>query len=273
MQQVNIMNQVCNDNIRKSVREQYGKIAQSEGASCCSPGTACCSGVNNDPKGVSQAPGYSAHDVNIVPDGANMGLGCDNPQAIASIQPGETALDLGSGGGFDWFLAVDATGAGGQVIGVDMTAEMISKARENAQKSGRDHVEFRLGEIENLPLADSSVDVIISNCVINLSPDKSRVFREAMRVLKPGGRLAISDIVATATIPLEWQQDLDLLTGCMSGASLIEDLETMLDQAGFIQVKIAPKDESREFIRNWEPGREVEDYVVSATIEAIKPRE
>jgi SAM-dependent methyltransferase len=271
MQKVNPMNQVSNDNIRKSVREQYGKIAQNEGAGCCSPGTACCSDVNLHPKGVARAMGYSENDVNTVPEGANMGLGCGNPQAIASIQPGETVLDLGSGGGFDCFLAADATGNDGQVIGVDMTPEMISKARENAQKSGRDNVEFRLGEIENLPVADASVDVIISNCVINLSPDKPRVFREAMRVLKPGGRLTISDIVATTDIPEEWQQDMDLLTGCMSGASLIGDLEDMLTQVGLVQVKIAPKDESRDFIRDWESGRGVEDYVVSATIEAIKP--
>ena len=265
------MSQLVNDNIRQAVREQYGKVAESDESACCSGSTSCCSIVNVDANAISEGLGYSSAEVNAVPEGANMGLGCGNPQAIASIQPGETVLDLGSGGGFDCFLAADATGAEGQVIGVDMTPQMVSKARENAQKADRENVDFRLGEIENLPVADDSVDVIISNCVINLSPDKQRVFHEAFRTLKSGGRLAISDIVASAEIPEHWKQDMELLSGCMSGASSIDDIEKMLIDAGFQQISIQPKDASREFIRDWAPGSRIEDYVVSATIEATRP--
>jgi ubiquinone/menaquinone biosynthesis C-methylase UbiE len=210
--------------------------------------------------------------VATVPDGANMGLGCGNPQAIAALKPGETVLDLGSGGGFDCFLAARQIGDHGRVIGVDMTPAMISKARENADQGGYHNVEFRLGEIENLPLADHSVDVIISNCVINLSPDKERVFKETFRVLKPGGRLAISDVVATTTLPETVRHDVTLYTGCMAGASLIDEIESMLAAAGFMDIRLKPKDESRSFIRDWAPGSQIEDYVVSATIEAVKPR-
>jgi SAM-dependent methyltransferase len=201
-----------------------------------------------------------------------MGLGCGNPQAIAALKPGETVLDLGSGGGFDCFLAARQIGDHGRVIGVDMTPAMISKARENADQGGYHNVEFRLGEIENLPLADHSVDVIISNCVINLSPDKERVFKETFRVLKPGGRLAISDVVATTTLPETVRHDVTLYTGCMAGASLIDEIESMLAAAGFMDIRLKPKDESRSFIRDWAPGSQIEDYVVSATIEAVKPR-
>lgn len=265
------MSQLVNDNVRKAVREQYGKVAESDDSACCSGSTSCCSIVNVDASAVSEGLGYSSAEVNAVPDGANMGLGCGNPQAIASIQAGETVLDLGSGGGFDCFLAADAAGEAGQIIGVDMTPQMVSKARENAEKTNRSNVEFRLGEIENLPVADRCVDVIISNCVINLSPDKQRVFHEAFRTLKSGGRLAISDIVASTEIPEDWKQDMDMLSGCMSGASSIDEIEKMLVSAGFKQISIQPKDSSREFIRNWAPGSQIEDYVVSATIEAIKP--
>jgi ubiquinone/menaquinone biosynthesis C-methylase UbiE len=200
-----------------------------------------------------------------------MGLGCGNPQAIASLKPGEIVLDLGSGSGFDCFLAAKAVGETGKVIGVDMTPEMVSKARENAAKAGFKNIEFRLGEIEHLPVADNSVDVIISNCVINLSPEKHKVFDDAFRVLKAGGRLAVSDIVATAELPEEVKDDLALHAGCMAGASLISDVEAMLRKSGFLDIRIQPKDESREFIRTWAPGRHIEDYVVSATIEAMKP--
>ena len=179
--------------------------------------------------------------------------------------------DLGCGAGFDSFLASRAVGPSGTVIGVDMTHEMLAKARENAKKHGFSNVEFRLGEIEALPVADQSVDVIISNCVINLSPEKPRVFAEAYRVLKPGGRLAVADIVATATLPEEVRGDWAAYTGCMAGASQIGDLEETLRQAGFEQIKIAPKDTSRSFIREWLPGKRIEDYLVSATIEAMKP--
>lgn len=200
-----------------------------------------------------------------------MGLGCGNPKAIAALQPGETVLDLGSGGGFDCFLAAAEIGETGKVIGVDMTADMISKGRANAVKGNYPQVEFRLGEIEHLPVADDSVDVIISNCVINLSPNKEQVFSDAFRVLKPGGRLAISDVVASAELPEALRNDRELLSGCMAGASLVSNLEAILDDSGFENIKIAPKDESKAFISDWAPGRGIEEYVVSATIEAVKP--
>ena len=266
------MENVGNDDIRKAVRENYGKVAQSEGGGCCCSSSSCCgSGNNPTAEDISMALGYSNDDVSSVPEGANMGLGCGNPQAIASLKPGETVLDLGSGGGFDCFLAAKAVGQSGLVIGVDMTAEMVSKARKNAAQTGFKNVEFRLGEIENLPVADNTADVIISNCVINLSPEKERVFRETFRVLKPGGRLAISDVVATAEMPDQIKQDIALYAGCVAGASLINELEAILKAVGFVNVRISPKDESKEFIRTWAPGRQIEDYVISATIEAVKP--
>lgn len=266
------MTQQANDTIRRAVREQYAKVALSEtDSSGCCGSSSCCDEVSPDAKAASIKIGYSSTEVNQVPEGANMGLGCGNPRAIASLKAGETVLDLGSGGGFDCFLALNEVGVSGTVIGVDMTHEMLSKARANAQRAGYKNVEFRLGEIENLPVADGIVDVIISNCVINLSPEKSRVFQEAFRVLKPGGRLAISDVVATAELPESVKKDMALFTGCMSGASAISELETMLANAGFEAIAINPKDESKEFIRDWAPGSSIEDYVVSATIEAIKP--
>lgn len=207
-----------------------------------------------------------------MPEGANMGLGCGNPQAIASLQPGETVLDLGSGGGFDCFLAAQAVGPTGQVIGVDMTPDMISKARENAAKSEAGNVEFRLGEIEHLPVADGSVDVVTSNCVINLSPDKPKVYEEIYRVLKSGGRIAVSDVVATAPLPDDVREDLALYAGCVAGASQIEEVESMLKQAGFADIRVKPLDASREMIREWAQGRPVADFIVSASIEAEKPQ-
>lgn len=264
------MSALKNDKIRQEVRQQYGRVAESNGAGCgCGP--SCCDTPVVSAETLSQGLGYSASDVGAVPQGANMGLGCGNPQVIAALKTGEVVLDLGSGGGFDCFLASQQIGDSGQVIGVDMTPEMISKARANAAKGGYRNVEFRLGEIEHLPVADDTVDAIISNCVINLSPDKVQVFRDAFRVLKRGGRLAISDIVATAELPEEARRDLALYTGCMSGASLIAELESMMHAAGFERISISPKDASREFIRDWAPGRKIEDFVVSANIEAIKP--
>jgi SAM-dependent methyltransferase len=215
--------------------------------------------------------GYSQADLEKVPTGADMGLGCGNPRAIASLKSGEVVVDLGSGGGFDCFLAAHEVGKNGKVIGIDMTPDMISKARNNATKGGYENVEFRLGEIENLPVQDNSADVIISNCVINLSPNKARVFQEAFRILKPGGRLAISDVVATIELPEEMRNDPALIAGCMGNASLIDELETMIKDAGFTQVRIEPKDESKAFIRDWVPDHNVTDYVVSATIEGVKP--
>jgi arsenite methyltransferase len=181
-------------------------------------------------------------------------------------------LDLGCGGGFDCFLAATKVGPSGRVIGVDMTPEMVARARENAEKAELGSVEFRLGEIEHLPVADASVDVIISNCVINLSPDKPAVFREAFRALRPGGRLAVSDVVATAKLPDSWRDDMRLLSGCVSGAADIDALLEMLTDAGFVDVSIQPIEESREFIRYWQPETRLEDYVLSAAIRASRPR-
>ena len=268
------MEHVKNDEIRGLVRENYGKVAEAGGAGCgCMPSSDCCTDTKAAAEKISVGLGYSDDDVTAVPEGANMGLGCGNPQAIASLQPGETVLDLGSGGGFDCFLAARAVGEKGHVIGVDMTPEMVSKARKNAATAGFDHVEFRLGEIEKLPVADSQVDVIISNCVINLSPEKKGVFSESFRVLRPGGRLAVSDIVATAELPDSVRQDMALLSGCMAGASSVHELESMLSEAGFTGIRIKPKEESRAFIRDWAPEHKIEEYVVSATIEAVRPVE
>jgi SAM-dependent methyltransferase len=262
------------DTLRNQVRTDYAKVANaSDTGGGCGVESSCC-GVSDDAAInalISTRLGYSAEDLSAVPDGADMGLGCGNPRAIAALQAGEVVVDLGSGGGFDCFLAAREVGDAGRVIGVDMTPDMLSKARANAVRGKYSNVEFRLGEIEHLPLADNSVDVIISNCVINLSPDKPQVFRDALRILKPGGRLAVSDVVATVELPEAMRNDPQLVSGCMGNASLVEDLETMMRDAGFVDVRIAPKDESREFIRDWAPGRGVEDYVVSATIEAVKP--
>ena len=268
------MNQQQADEIRQNVRESYTEVAEaSNSGGCCGEQSSCC-GVSDDAAIntlVSTRLGYSEGDLDSVPEGADMGLGCGNPRAIASIQKGETVLDLGSGGGFDCFLAAAETGESGHVIGIDMTPTMISKARNNAVKGKYNQVEFRLGEIEHMPLANEMVDVIISNCVINLSPDKNQVFSEAFRVLKPGGRLAISDVVASAELPDELREDLALYSGCMAGASLVSELHNILESNGFQEIRIEPKDESKDFIKDWAPGRGVEDYVISATIEAVKP--
>lgn len=267
------MSQQKQDQVRAQVRQSYAKVATASNEGCATGEAKSCCGVASQDdieQLFSTRLGYSQHDVEAVPEGADMGLGCGNPRAIASLQPGETVLDLGSGGGFDSFLAAPEVGEKGRVIGVDMTPEMISKARKNAEKSQFEHVEFRLGEIEYLPVADASVDVIISNCVINLSPNKAQVFREAFRVLKKGGRLAISDVVATAEMPEDMKNDPKLYAGCMAGASLVDDLKQMMREAGFSDIHIAPKDASKQFIKDWAPGRGVEDYVLSAHIEAVK---
>lgn len=250
-----------NDRVRGQVRDAYAKVAR--GADGCSVG--CC---GNQGAG-SLAMGYTPEDLASVPEGANLGLGCGNPQAIAALRPGEVVLDLGSGAGFDCFLAAKRVGPGGRVIGVDMTPEMVSKARDNGRRVNALNVEFRLGEIEHLPVADGSVSVILSNCVINLSPDKGAVFREAFRVLGPGGRLAISDVVALRAMPPELAQSVEALTGCVSGAAQLDELRALLSEAGFEQVKIEPRPESRAIIGQCMPG--TEDYVASATIEATKP--
>lgn len=264
---------ISKDQIRQNVRNRYKKIALQDvsASSCgCSAEAGCCH-THSDRHHVSEQLGYSEEELNAVPEGANLGLGCGNPQAIASLKNGETVLDLGSGGGFDCFLAARQVGEAGRVIGVDMTPEMISKARRNATQGPFSHVDFRLGEIEYLPVADQSVDVILSNCVINLSPDKPQVFKEAYRVLRQGGRLAISDVVLTAVLPAEIKNDLEIsYAGCVSGASSITDLHNMLEQSGFTQIEIRPKDESKTFIKEWIPGASIEKYIVSATIQAVK---
>lgn len=277
------------EEIRQAVRESYGKVAKdgaitlktNQAASCCSPSDISaetsqsancgCGEQEFAPEQMSSAMGYSKKDLDSVPEGANLGLGCGNPVAIASLKAGETVVDLGSGGGFDCFLASKKVGETGQVVGVDMTAEMVTKARKNAEKTGASNVEFRLGEIEHIPVADNSADVIMSNCVINLSPDKPKVYGDAFRVLKPGGRLAISDIVATVPLPEEVRTNLALVSACVGGAATIVDTEKMLKETGFQDIKITPKDESRELIRAWAPSQNAGDYIVSAYIEAIKP--
>ena len=260
------------DQVRQQVRAAYGAVARAEAGGCCTPSTGCCAPSDqNVAELLSRGIGYSAEETAAVPEGANLGLGCGNPQAIAALKQGETVLDLGSGAGFDAFLAARQVGAEGTVIGIDMTPDMVSKARANAVKGGYANVDFRLGEIEHLPVADATVDAIISNCVINLSPDKAQVLREAFRVLKPGGRLAISDIVTTAPLPQAMQQEVALYTACVAGAASVDELAAMLTEAGFASIRIAPKDASREFIRHWAPGRGVEDFIASASIEAVKP--
>ena len=292
------------DEIRNAVRDRYGRVAQANqadkaneattdqgAAACCAPtqtiqiearpgeasmDVSCCGPAiisEEQLKKLSEYMGYSTEDLESAPPGANMSLGCGNPVALASLKQGETVVDLGSGGGFDCFLASREVGASGQVIGVDMTSDMISLARVNEEKMGTGNVEFRLGEIEHLPVADNTADIIMSNCVINLSPDKMQVYRDAFRVLKPGGRLAISDVLATAELPDEVRQDLNLVSACIGGAATIDDTKAMLTEIGFQDIQIIPNDKSREMITAWDPGRSSNavDYVLSAYIEAIKP--
>ena len=260
------------DEIRITVRDKYAEVANRDSKGCgCTPSPSCCPKPTVSLDDLGALGGYSPEELNIAPEGANMGLGCGNPQVIASLQPGETVVDLGSGGGFDCFLAARKVGETGRVIGVDMTPEMVAKARENARKGDYTNVEFRLGEIEHLPVEDGTADVIISNCVINLSPEKLDVFRETFRILKPGGRLAIADVVATTPLPLEMKNDLDLFSSCVSGAATVDEIKEMLQEAGFGDIEIQIMERSRELIREWVPGRNVEDYIVSATIEARKP--
>ncbi len=221
---------------RKVVREGYAKVAKKE-ASCCAPVNSCC-GSTDLAQDISRKIGYTNEELTSVPEGANLGLGCGNPVALASLEEGETVLDLGAGAGFDCFLAANKVGKKGKVIGVDMTPEMLEKARENAQKGDYENVEFRLGEIENIPAADNSVGVIISNCVINLSPDKNRVFNEAFRVLKPGGRLMISDIVLLKELPDSIKNSVAAYIGCLSGAMMKGDYLAVIREAGFQEVEV-----------------------------------
>jgi arsenite methyltransferase len=286
------------DSIRQAVRERYGQIGASgrtgvpapAAAACCGsgdlvsmeslsakpqgeaqPAASCCSPAQVPVNAVASALGYSVEELESLPEGANMALGCGNPNAIAQLKSGEAVLDLGSGGGIDCFLAAKKVGPEGRVIGVDMTPEMILRARDNARKVEAANVEFRLGEIEHLPVADAAVDVIMSNCVINLSPDKPAVYQETFRVLKPGGRLAISDIVASRPLPESIRQDPKMLCSCIGGAETIANTEAMLAQTGFTQVRITTNEKSRSFIKHWAPESGLETYIVSAMIEAVKP--
>jgi len=249
------------DEIRAQVRTAYSNVAK--GQDGCSVG--CCGSRN----GASRQLGYTDEDLAAVPEGADLGLGCGNPQAIAALHEGETVLDLGCGAGFDCLLASKRVGSTGTVIGVDMTAEMVVRARENARKVGAANVDIRLGEIEHLPVADACVDVIMSNCVINLSPDKAAVFGEAIRVLKPGGRLAISDVITTRPLPAALAESLQALTGCVAGSVDAATLREIMTHAGFAGVRIEPIEGSRDTIQQCMPG--AEDYVASATIEGRKP--
>lgn len=259
-----------NDRIRKHVRKNYGNIASKGSVGGCCSGGCSCNAAPTDTRKTSVKIGYAEEDLTVVPVNSNMGLGCGNPIAIANLREGETVLDLGCGGGFDCFLASKKVGETGLVIGVDMTSDMISLARKNAEEDGYTNVEFRLGEIEHLPVADESIDVIISNCVINLSPEKEKVFQDAYRVLKPGGRLSISDVVATAELPEDIKMDLSMMTGCIAGAEYVEVIRKIMYEAGFKDIKLTPKDNGKEIVKSWVPDRNVEDYVTSYIIEATK---
>ncbi|MBI3195041.1 MAG: arsenite methyltransferase [Ignavibacteriae bacterium] len=275
------MDTLKSEKIKQAVRERYSAIATGKLSSCCGENaqpvvqakSPCCSTKEEDDSvfKYTKSIGYSAEEIQNVPGESNMALGCGNPTAIAQLRQGEVVLDLGSGGGFDCFLSAQQVGEPGRVIGVDMTPEMISKARQNVVKGNFTNIEFRLGEIEHLPVADSSVDVIISNCVINLSTEKPQVFLESFRVLKLGGRLAISDVVLSAKLPDEILNDLSLYCECTSGAVTVEEYKSELQKAGFTEISIKPKEESREFIREWRKGMKLDEFIVSAVIEAKKP--
>lgn len=269
------------EQVRETVRAGYAAIASGQSACCC--GGSC---NTHDPARLAQAIGYSAEDLAKLPEGANMGLSCGNPVAIAALREGQTVLDLGSGGGFDVFQAGERVKAGGRVIGVDMTPEMIAKARKNTdfyqQRTGFANVEFRLGEIEHLPVPDACVDVVLSNCVINLSPDKAQVWREVFRVLKPGGKVSVSDLALLKMLPDTVREMAAALVGCVSGAVLVSETRGMLEEAGFSSIELTPKPDYVRNMQNWNDplyrqiaealpkGEEMADYIVSLSIEARK---
>jgi len=280
------------ENVRQKGREGYGAIAKSQSAlakkGCCAPASSsssCCG--SSAPARLAQSIGYSEAELATLPDGANMGLSCGNPTAIASLKPGEVVVDLGSGGGFDVFIAGQKVGPKGRAIGVDMTAEMIAKARASiaaySERTGLDNVEFRLGEIEHLPVADASVDVVISNCVINLSPDKPQVWREIARVLKPGGRVAVSDLALLKPLPAAVREMVEALVGCVAGAVLVEDTARMIRNAGLGKTVLEKRSEYIDSMTEWhdplyqkiiahlEPGESPSDYITSLAISARKP--
>lgn len=272
--------------VRDSVREGYARIAVGERASCCGPAGCCGSGAD-EAAALAQGVGYSADDLAELPDGANMGLSCGNPVALASLDPGEVVLDLGSGGGFDVFIAGRRVGPEGRVIGVDMTPEMLAKARRGVavyrEKTGLDNVEFRLGEIEHLPVADGAVDVVISNCVINLSPAKGQVWREIARVLRPGGRVAVSDLALLQPLPAAVSGLVEALVGCIAGAVLVEETERMARAACLTDIEIESRPEAVEGMVSWNdplyrsvrdalpPGARMSEYVTSMALRARKP--
>jgi len=272
-----------NKEIKENVKKGYAKIAQSNG-SCCSS-SSCCSSTNSA-QDISRSIGYSDEEMNNVPEGANLGLGCGNPVAIASLKEGDVVLDLGSGAGFDAFLASAKVGTTGRVIGVDMTKEMVEKARINATKGNYKNVEFRFGEIENLPVDDNSIDVIISNCVINLSPDKEKVFRESFRVLKPGGRIMVSDIVLIKPLPKIIKDSVEAYVGCLAGASMKDEYLNYIKNEGFQSVEIISQtnypievmanDITAQIVKTApdikkEDLNDVENSVASIKVRAVKP--
>jgi arsenite methyltransferase len=273
--------------LRQLVREGYAKIAQDTAAGCCSPGVSCCGSAPQDADQLARELGYTVEELKALPDGANMGLSCGNPAALAALKPGETVLDLGSGGGFDVFIAGRKVGATGRAIGVDMTPEMLAKARRNIahyrKETSLDNVDFRLGEIEHLPVADNSVDVIISNCVINLSPDKPQVWREIARVLKPGGRVAVSDMALLKPLPPEVLKMVEALVGCVAGAALVNDTEEQARAAGLSQVAVRVKPEYVSAMVGFEDplyqkivaalpaGTSPDDYIASVEVTSCKP--
>ena len=287
---------VEDDSLRSQVREGYAGIARAGGwsaaqigagaQSCCAPGGGCCGPATFTPEQLATAIGYTQAELDVAPDGANMGLSCGNPTALASLRAGETVLDLGAGGGFDCFIAGAKVGAQGRVIGVDMTPEMVSKARRNiegyAKQTKLANVEFRLGEIENLPVADASVDVVISNCVLNLSPDKPRVWREVARVLKPGGRVAVSDLALLKPLPDAVRADVEALVGCVAGAVLVEETRAQAEAAGLSDIVLYSKPEYIDAMTNWEdplyqkivaalpPGSKPSDYITSLDVTAVR---
>jgi SAM-dependent methyltransferase len=278
--------------VHDQVREGYGRIARNQSSSGCagssSKGGGCCGPVALDPHDLAHAIGYSSNELAASPDGANMGLSCGNPTAIASLKPGETVLDLGSGGGFDCFVAGPKVGATGHVIGVDMTADMLRKARGNIdgyrKLTGLDNVEFRMGEIEHLPVADASIDVVISNCVLNLSPDKPQVWKEIARVLKPGGRVAVSDLALLKPLPESIRRDVEALIGCVAGAVLIAETRNTMEAAGFSNIALTSKNQYidsmtefqeplyKEIVAKLPLGSKASDYITSLDIAATKPR-
>jgi SAM-dependent methyltransferase len=274
------------EKVKKIVREGYAKIAKNQ-KSCSGEPTSCCANTSDMSEEISKRIGYSEEEIGSVPEGANLGLGCGNPVALAALKKGQTVLDLGSGGGFDCFLAANRVGKSGKVIGVDMTPEMIDKARRNARKGKYENVEFRLGEIENLPVADGTVDVIISNCVINLSPNKKRVFEESFRVLKPNGRLMVSDIVLLKKLPETIRKNVQAYIGCLSGAEMKGKYLQMIEDAGFEEVKII--EENHFPVENMandptaqaivktseipvEKVKKIADIVASVKVSGVKPK-